>query len=767
MGCFTKLKIGITVCAQALVLTGCFGTQFYNPVPRATLLHALDPSTWDTDGDGHCVLGHEKDIDCPKRGLADCNDHDPKRWQDVLLYRDSDGDTFNTTETQHQCIGDEVPEGWVARQSPAPDCDDNRRDLWQSVRAFKDIDGDTWTTGFVQELCVGPRLEAGWALTASTREDNCPEITNNDQGNFDGDTMGDVCDADDDNDSVPDVADCNDFNIALQTELTFYRDKDGDGFGVAGETTRACSLTPPAGYVIQAGDPNDQDANVKPGDRDGDKVADAVDNCPDVSNANQANFDRDAQGDVCDADDDNDGRPDTTDCDDFNSGLQDPLTYYRDSDGDGYGVLQDTFKACALTAPTGYAAQAGDPNDQDPNIKPGDRDGDKVGDATDNCPDISNVTQANFDRDAQGDACDADDDNDNRPDTTDCDDFNSSLQDPLTYYRDKDGDGFGVSTETTQACSLNPPTGYVTLSGDPNDQDPNIRPGDRDGDKVADAVDNCPDVANASQANFDKDAMGDACDADDDNDGRTDDLDCNDFEPALRDPISYYLDVDADEWGVSTGVAESCTLTPPMGYAAKSGDNCPTVKNTDQMDTDHDGMGDACDTDTPDERLHVVRAGVAIGDSETSMGCNTSGDKTICRIDYTREPSLLFLELYSTDPIVFDRNSLEQVTVRAVRDCRVQEVYQGRSLSDLLFALSSTSLPTRVEITPPDGLLFREGQRRPAHFLELTGLRNRKGDVLVPVKTFLNQDPAIFDCNCPENADPGDACEPTEEGAPL
>ncbi len=48
-------------------------------------------------------------------------------------------------------------------------------------------------------------------------------------------------------------------------------------------------------------------------DRDGDGVADSVDNCPSVANPSQANADGDAQGDACDPDDDNDGRPDVSD----------------------------------------------------------------------------------------------------------------------------------------------------------------------------------------------------------------------------------------------------------------------------------------------------------------------------------------------------------------------------------------------------------------------------------------------------------------------
>ncbi|PWQ92568.1 DUF1800 family protein, partial [Leucothrix pacifica] len=45
---------------------------------------------------------------------------------------------------------------------------------------------------------------------------------------------------------------------------------------------------------------------------------------------------------------------------------------------------------------------------------------------------------------------------------------------------------------------------------------------DADGDGVADEADNCPTIANPDQANSDTDSLGNACDADDDNDGISD-----------------------------------------------------------------------------------------------------------------------------------------------------------------------------------------------------------------------------------------------------
>ena len=45
---------------------------------------------------------------------------------------------------------------------------------------------------------------------------------------------------------------------------------------------------------------------------------------------------------------------------------------------------------------------------------------------------------------------------------------------------------------------------------------------DTDKDGVVDDIDNCPTVSNASQIDTDNDGAGNACDADDDNDGMTD-----------------------------------------------------------------------------------------------------------------------------------------------------------------------------------------------------------------------------------------------------
>jgi len=104
---------------------------------------------------------------------------------------------------------------------------------------------------------------------------------------------------------------------------------------------------------------------------------------------------------------------------------------------------------------------------------------------------------------------------------------------------------------------------------------------DSDGDGVFDLDDNCPDDANANQADGDSDDVGDVCDncpsdynpdqADADSDGLGDVCDnCpDDYNPNQED-------------GDSDGVGNAC-------------DNCLTVYNPNQTDTDLDGVGDACD----------------------------------------------------------------------------------------------------------------------------------------------------------------------------
>uniref|UniRef100_A0A8C5HHI0 Thrombospondin-1-like n=1 Tax=Gouania willdenowi TaxID=441366 RepID=A0A8C5HHI0_GOUWI len=184
--------------------------------------------------------------------------------------------------------------------------------------------------------------------TYQCKKDNCPNIPNSGQEDYDNDGL-DACAVDIDGDGI-----LNEVDNCIYVYNVDQRDTDNDGVG---DHCDNCPLEHNPDQVIPSacmvlvikesfmypqvdsdsdnvGDKCDNNQDI---DEDGHQ--NNMDNCPYIPNANQADHDKDGKGDACDHDDDNDGIPDDKDnC---------RLVFNPDqvdSDGDGRGdICKDDF----------------------------------------------------------------------------------------------------------------------------------------------------------------------------------------------------------------------------------------------------------------------------------------------------------------------------------------------------------------------------------------------------------------------------------------
>ena len=136
--------------------------------------------------------------------------------------------------------------------------------------------------------------------TVDDEYDNCPNISNEDQTDMDGDGAGDACDEDLDGDGT------NNTNDAFPYDANETGDNDSDGIGNeadADDDNDGMNDTDDA-FPLDQNETTDTDmdgiGNNADADDDGDGVADETDNCPYVANTDQADADNDGEGTACD-----------------------------------------------------------------------------------------------------------------------------------------------------------------------------------------------------------------------------------------------------------------------------------------------------------------------------------------------------------------------------------------------------------------------------------------------------------------------------------
>ncbi|MBL8615836.1 MAG: putative metal-binding motif-containing protein [Deltaproteobacteria bacterium] len=334
-------------------------------------------------------------------------------------YTDGDGDGFGATATlRRACVaapGEVATPGDCVDTAAAihptatevcngldDDCDaavddaDPGLSLSSAATWYTDADGDSYgDPARSSRSCLAPALGV-------SRAGDCDDL----RGAVNP-SATEVCNSlDDDCDAQIDDADAS---LSAASTATWYRDADGDSYGAAATTSRACAA--PSGFVASAADCDDTRAAVNPGateacnglDDDCDTLTDDAD--PSVSLASTSTWYRDgdsdgygdpsrsarsclaASGYVASATDCDDAlaavnpgasevcnsRDDDCDAliDDADSSLSgaSTSTWYRDADSDGYGTTGVTASSCS--APAGYVSVAADCNDSAATTYPG------------------------------------------------------------------------------------------------------------------------------------------------------------------------------------------------------------------------------------------------------------------------------------------------------------------------------------------------------------------------------------------------------------
>ncbi len=626
-----------------------------------------------------------EDNDCDGAIDADAIDAD-------LYFVDVDGDGYGSDDgpllscapvAGHTLAGGDCddarsevnPDGVEVCDGLDNDCngaiDDDASDM---TRVFEDADGDGYGDAAVLVYVCEPR--SGYVRDSTDCDDtdaavypNAPEADCTDPTDYNcdasvgyADVDGDgspacedcddadgarsplseeVCDEADVDEDCDSLVDDDDDSVSSASATTWYRDVDRDGYSAGtGATLVQCDA--PEAYSALVGDCDDYDPLVSPGatetcdaydiDEDCDGLSDDADPSADASSFVASYADRDGDGfgdpartalqceqvvdyvlDGSDCDDAdagrNPGEPEVCDgaakdedcdglSDDSDPSATGASTWYVDTDGDGYGDTSPTANAC--TVPVGYAPTGDDCDDGSASVNPG---------ATEICD------AAELDEDCDG--------------LADDDDGSVSSVGQVDFYWDGDGDGYGAGFALAR-CDA--PASYIDNAADCDDTDASTFPGaalgedplsctrDRDGDGYGDASASAPVVAGADCD--DANPVVSPAGTEDCSTAEDDDCDGSANAEGAIDCETYFADIDADGYGISSDTA--CLCEPDGSYSA-----APTAAS-DCDDTDksvNPGAIEVCDAFDVDEDCDgLVDDADSISSATTKMTVYTDGD---------------------------------------------------------------------------------------------------------------------------------------------
>ena len=334
---------------------------------------------------------------------------------------------------------------------------------------------------------------------------------------------------------------------------TWYQDGDGDGFGNLAVDQREC--VQPTGYVSNSTDCDDAVAEVNP-------------NATEVCN---------------DIDDDCSGEADGLDAVDI-------ITWFEDTDADGYGDSTVSQQAC--DQPEGFVLDDTDCDDQIAEINPGLPEVCDDNDVDENCNGVAEEEGA----------------------------LGAEI-----YLVDADLDGYGEFGNFVVACQTG--EGIVELDGDCNDADDSVYPGaPEDCDDRRDT--NCDGFSGADDLDGDGFAACDECDdgsaarypgADEICDGLDNDCD-QEVDNEAIDAVVFYVDADGDGFGDTE--IRACGLPD---NAAEQGGDCDDDNRLvfpGAFDVANDGIDQDCDgADRVVEGGGPDGGGPDQGDGSLGVGC--------------------------------------------------------------------------------------------------------------------------------------------------